>query len=405
MFLKFAWRNIWRNRRRSWITIASVAFAVFFSGIMQAIQEGSWDNMIDNVASSYMGNVQIHLKGYWENPSINELLEHSKDELLAVHNHEEVQHAVPRLESVALISTGENTRGAMVLGVSAHAEEAMSKMSLKLQEGNYFQDNKPTVLLGDALARQIGSHIGDTVYLISQGYHGANAAGMFPVSGILHFPSPQLNRQMVMMRLQDAQYFYGAENRISSIVIKTTDQRAERELIPVLEQYYDTSRYEVLGLGKLMPDLIKSKEVDASGNYIIFFILYMIIAFGIFGTLMMMMMERKYELGVLISIGMERIKIFRMIWMELILLGMIGALVGIVLAYSGAWYFHQNPIVLTGDFASAMENFDFEPIIPAAVTPRIFLTHGVIVFILCVLISLFPLFRILKLNPVKAMRA
>ncbi len=403
MLFQFAWRNIWRNRRRTLITVSSIAFAVFFACLLQAIGEGSWENMIYNVTNSYTGNIQIHKKGYWENPGINDLVPFD-EAMEQLGTWESINHATPRLESFALASTGEFTKGAMILGIDPGRENNFTKMGDKVIEGAYLSQDDTGVLIGKDLSRMLRADIGDTIFLISQGYRGVNAVGLYPVKGKVRFPSPQLNRGMILMTLVEAQYLFGAQELISSLVIGTDPSARTDFVAEKIEGNWDTAAYEIMTFEELMPELIKSKEIDTSGNFIVYFILYTIIGFGIFGTLLMMLRERQYELGILLSIGMRRLEVYGMIWTELLLLCVIGALAGIGIGYAGAWYFHLNPIVLTGDFAAAMENFEFEPIIPASVSPRIFMVQGMIVFVLCMIISLYPLYHVMKIKPVEAMR-
>ena len=403
MLIKLAWRNIWRNKRRTFITSSSIAFAVLFSGFMSAIQEGSWDHMINNIVSSYTGNIQIHKKGYWESPSINELMEY--EQLVNIDSlSENIEISVPRIESFALLSTGENTRGTMIVGIQPRLENIFSQLADKVVTGNYLEEEDYGALLGDRLAELIDAKVGDTIVLISQGFRGVNAAGKYPVRGTVHFPTPQQNRSMVILSLMVAQEFYGAEGMISALVLKTNSLDAESRVISKALNSLDTSIYEIMSYKELMPDLLKSKQIDASGNYIIFFVLYMIIAFGIFGTILMMLKERQYEFGVLVSIGMEKLKLFAMVWWELIILASIGILAGLVMAYSISYYFHVNPIVLTGNFADAMEKFEFDPIMPASIKPSLFFVQAVIVYLLCAVIIIFPYFHLRKLEPTKAMR-
>jgi ABC-type lipoprotein release transport system permease subunit len=403
MLIKLAWRNIWRNKRRTLITASSIAFAVLFSGFMSAIQEGSWDHMINNIVSSYTGNIQIHKKGYWESPSINELMPY--DDLKQYgSSSENIKISVPRLESFALLSTGENTRGTMIVGIQPLLENSFSQMAEKVVEGNFLIENDKGVLLGDRLSELIDAKVGDTIVLISQGYRGANAAGKYPIRGMVHFPIPQQNRSLVILSLREAQAFYGAEGLISALVLKTFPMDVENLVISKATSSFDTATYEMMSYKELMPDLIKSKQIDASGNYIIFFVLYMIIAFGIFGTILMMLKERQYEFGVLVSIGMEKFKLFIMVWWELLILASIGIIAGLVFAYAFSYYFHVNPIVLTGDFADAMEKFEFDPIMPASIKPSLFIQQAIIVYLICTVIIIFPYFHIRKLKPTKAMR-
>jgi putative ABC transport system permease protein len=404
MLLRLAWRNIWRNKRRTIITASSIAFAVLFCGFMGAIQEGSWDHMINNVVSSYTGHLQIHQKGYWDNPSINDLMTMDEELSSVADMSEEIETVVPRLESFALVSTGEKTRGTMVVGIDPLKEDEFSKIREKVTEGSYLGANDDGVLIGYRLGELIDAGPGDTIFMISQGYRGVNAVGKYPIRGYVRFPNPQFNKGAIITHIDQAQFFYGAEGLISALVLKSRTLNAESDISAAIKKNLDTSRYEVMTYQELMPELIKSKQIDASGNYIIFFVLYMIIAFGIFGTILMMLKEREYEFGVLLSIGMEKINLFLMVWIELLILASIGVVVGIVLAYGVSYYFQVNPIELTGEFAAAMENFEFDPIMPASTNLRIFITQAIIVYGICIAIIIFPYLHVRKLEPVKAMR-
>jgi ABC-type lipoprotein release transport system permease subunit len=372
---------------------------------MGAIQEGSWDHMINNVVSSYTGHLQIHQKGYWDNPSINDLMPMDGELTSVKELSEDIETVVPRLESFALVSTGDKTRGAMVIGINPDLEDDFSNIRDKVTKGSYLNSSDDGVLIGDRLGELIDAVPGDTIFMISQGYHGVNAAGKYPIRGYVHFPNPQFNKGAIITHIDQAQYFYGAEGLISALVVKARTLNSEADISEAIKQKLDTSRYEVMTYQELMPELIKSKQIDASGNYIIFFVLYMIIAFGIFGTVLMMLKEREYEFGVLMSIGLDKTKLFMMVWLELIILATIGVVVGIFIAYGVSYYFHVNPIVLTGEFADAMENFEFDPIMPASINPRIFITQAIIVYFICVAIIIFPYLHVRKLQPVKAMRA
>ncbi len=404
MIIKLAWRNIWRNKRRTIITASSVAFAVLFAGILQAIEEGSWENVFTNIVSTYTGNIQIHKKGYWKNPSINDLIEYQGAlEGLKAHS-KRIVAEVPRLESYTLVSTGDYTRGAAVMGIDVLLEEQFSRISERVVRGQYLDENDDGVLLGKDLAEILSMDIGDTLILVSQGFRGANAVGQFPVKGVVRFASPQLNKTMIVMELGVAQRFYGAENMLNALVLQIDQINKEQEVIKALSTELDTSVYEIMSFEEMMPELVKSRELDTSGNYIIYSVLYMIIAFGIFGTILMMMKERQYETGVLLSIGMRRLELFWMIWWELILLAFLGVAGGIVIALAVAQWIKLHPIQLSGDFAEAMEKFEFEPIIPASTDPSIFTLQAMIVFVICLLVSVYPLYHILRLKPVEAMR-
>jgi ABC-type lipoprotein release transport system permease subunit len=403
MLFKMAWRNIWRNRRRTFITAASILFAVLFASFMDSLQRGAWDNMINNVVNYYFGYVQVHQDGYWEEQSIDKAfpLADSLEQIGAV---EGVEAVLPRLESFALAAAGETTSGVLVAGILPDVENRMTDLENRLVEGEYLTEGDEAVLVASGVAEKLGLALGDTLVLISQGYRGVNAAGKYPIRGIAKFGSPDLNKQMVYLPLPAAQYFYGAPGLATSLALKLGGQEDIEPVVAALRTQLDTSAYEVMDWEELLPDLVQARELDTAGNVIVYFILYMIIAFGIFGTILMMSKEREYEFGVLISIGLQRWQLALSVWIEVILLGVLGAVSGILLSMPIVYYFKVNPIRFGGEMASSLEKFGFEPIFPATFDLQIFLTQALYVFILTAVLALYPIFKIRKLQPVQAMR-
>lgn len=398
-----AWRNIWRNRRRTFITAASILFAVLFASFMDALQRGAWDNMINNVVSYYFGYVQIHEKGYWQEQSIDKAFPLA-DSLEQIGRAAGAEAVLPRLESFALAAAGETTSGVMVAGIQPEVENQMTDLKNRLVEGTYLTETDEAALVASGVAEKLGLVLGDTLVLISQGYHGVNAAGKYPIKGIAKFGSPELNKQMVYLPLPAAQYFYGAPGRATSLALKLNNQEDIPRVVGALRAQLDTSAYEVMDWEELLPDLVQARELDTAGNVIVYFILYMIIAFGIFGTILMMSKEREYEFGVLISIGLQRWQLALSVWIEVILLGLLGALAGILVSMPVVYYFKVNPIRFGGEMASSLEKFGFEPIFPAIFDLQIFLTQALYVFIVTAVLALYPIFKIRRLQPVQAMR-
>lgn len=404
MILKLAWRNIWRNRRRTLITMASILFAVLFASFMESLQKGAWNHMISNVVNYYFGYAQVHQQGYWEEQTIDKAFVYN--DTLAQLNEQiaPIETVLPRLESFALASTGDQTTGVLVVGIDPERENTMTNLKDRLRQGSYLQATDQAVLIADGIAEHLQLQLGDTLVLISQGYHGINAAGKYPIKGFVHFGSPELNKQMVYLPLQEAQWFYGAEGRVTSLALKIDDQKEIKPAVQAVKGILSADEYEVMDWQELLPDLLQAKALDSAGNYVVYFILYMIIAFGILGTILMMTKEREYEFGVLVSIGMQRMKLGLTVWIEVLMMGLLGALAGILVSIPVIWYFHEHPIRFTGEYAQSLEQFGFEPIFPAEFNVEIFAMQAVIVFIITSLLALYPFWKLRKLKPVEAMR-
>jgi len=400
MILKLAWRNIWRNRRRTFITAASILFAVLFASLMESLQKGAWDNMINNVVNFYYGYAQVHQKGYWEDRSIDQaFILHDSLEALSGEV-DQLESIVPRLESFALASTGNKTFGVMVVGIDPERENTMTGLAGRVEAGQYLKaDAAPAAMIATGVAERLNLGVGDTILLISHGFHGANAAGKYPVVGMVDFPSPDLNKQLLYLPLSEAQYFYGAYDRVTSLALQLDNNDdippVQRQLTAAL----DTSTYEIMNWRAMMPELLEAKALDSAGNVIVYIILYLIIAFGIFGTILMMTKEREYEFGVLTAIGMRRGKLGLVIWLETIMLGLLGAMAGILLAIPVVWYFNVHPIRFSGEYASMLEQYGFEPIFPALFDWTIFATQALLVFLVTALLALYPIWKIRRMQP------
>ncbi len=403
-WLVLAWRNIWRNKRRTLISAASVAFAVLFSISMSSLQKGGWDRMLNNVVSFYFGYAQIHAKGYWDEQTIDRSIELIPDQLAQWEKAIGGYKLRPRLESFALASTGPATMGIMISGVDPEGENQLTKLASKVVKGKYFTEKEDAVLLSEGIATELGLTVGDTLVLLSQGYQGVTAASKYPICGILRFGSPDLNKLLAFMPLHTAQAFFGAEGRATSLVIELSDTRQVPGVLSTLRKEMDQDMYEVMGWEELIPDLVQARALDDAGNVIMLLILYIIIAFGLFGTVLMMVREREYEFGVLVAIGMHRFQLFGIVWAEILFLSAVGALLGMALAVPVVGYFHFNPIVFTGEMAAAYEKFGVEPIIPTVVELRIFFKQALVIFSLATFMAIYPFIKIMKLSPIQSMR-
>ena len=407
MLFKIAFRNIWRNKGRSIITIASIFFAVLFSSFMNAFQKGAWERMLDNVVNFYYGYMQIHKNGYWEDQTINKSFEFTKElEQLKI-DIPRIREITPRLESFALASHKSQTTGMLVVGTDPESEDILTGLRNKLVSGEYLESSDQAVLLADGAARQLGLEAGDTLVLISQGYHGVNAAGKYLVKGLVHFVSPDLNKKMVYLPLEEARYFFGAPGLVTSLALKLDDRDAIGPVKSALKEKLDPEQFELMDWKEMLPEIVDAQRTDAAGNYIFLIVLYVLITFGIYGTILMMTKEREYEFGVLISIGMHRLQLVVTTWMEIVILGLIGAVLGILACIPLVYYFHVHPLDLSGAGEATTgiyAKWGFDPIMPTAFEFDIFFYQAVIVFLLTSVLATYVIYKIFRLKPVEAMR-
>lgn len=402
--IKMAWRNLWRNKKRTFLTMFSIFLAVFLSLFTRSMQVGSYANMITNAVKLSTGYIQIHAKDYWENKSINETFIESESINTLLEKDENITFKIPRLESFALASSGKHTKGTLVIGTVPELEDELNNYSEKIIKGEYLTASDQSILVAEKLAEYLSIDVGDTLVLLGQGYHGVTAASQFHVKGIMRLPIPQLNSQLVILPLKECQYFYAAENRLTSISLMLDDAELLDESIDKIKSGLDKD-YEVMPWQEMNKEMVQSIEADNVGGIIMLGILYIVIGFGVFGTVMMMTMERRKEFAVMISVGMQKLKILQVVAWETVFLGAVAILVGIAISYPFLLYLSHNPIPLTGEIAKSMEVFGAEPVLPFSIKPAIFINQTLSVIAIAVIAVLYPLSVILKFDVLKAMRS
>lgn len=371
---------------------------------MRSFQLGMYDNMIRNVVGNYSGYVQVHTQGYWEEQGINNSMENSEELASTIKSVPGVVDIVPRLSSFSLASSSDLTKGLSITGIDLEKENLMKPIADRLIEGKVFSNDKE-VIIGKKVAEYFHSTIGDTIVFIGQGYHGSNAAGKFVISGIIDLKNPILNQSSTFMDLKGLQNYLDAPNLISQLIVVKKDNYNETALAQSISQNLDLEKYEVMDWHEMQPEIDQTILIDSIGGIIMVSILYMIITFGIFGTVLMMIQERMYEMGILVSIGMKKVKLSLIIFFETIFLSIIGVLAGMVAIFPFVLHFRDNPIDVSNGGSNGIEEFGFEPLIPTLVDPSIFLTHGSIILVISIVITIYPFWVIRKLDPIEAMKS
>ncbi len=467
---KIAWRNLWRNRRRTVITSASVFFAVFFAVIMRSYQLGSYDHIISNFIESFSGYIQVQHVKYQDNPLIDYSFVYNDSLVAGISGIDKVVSVTPHLESFTLASNGAQTKGVAVIAIDPEKERNFSnpenklvkyritdEMMEKLKEskvipekvmnkigkilGNayssaarlelelglsksdndiyipeilknaevtngYLTNDDDGILVSDRLASFLKVAIGDSVILMGQGYHGVTAAGVFPVKGIIKIPSAEIDSRLIIMTIPSAQNFFDVEGKVTSLAINLTGKSRQTlksiqiEINSLLPDKNTTAKtwYE------LNPVLYQQIQGDSQSGAVMLGLLYFIIFFGIFGTVLMMIAERKREFGVLIAIGMQKRKLKNIVTIEMILLGALGLITGLLASVPLILYFYYFPIVLKGDLAKMMEDYGWDAVMPSAWFGPYFYWQTVFVAIMVFLATLYPLRKISKLKEIDALK-
>lgn len=376
--------------------------AVVLAVVTTALQKGVFENLIKNVVGFYTGYAQIHAKGYWNEQTLENAF--SLTDTLAHHLNTSpaVEAIAPRLESFALISSGEKTKGCLVVGFDPTGENRITGLKAKVTQGSY-----PTTdsgfLVAEGLAKSMNARLGDTLVLLGQGSYGSTAAGKYAISGILHFGSPNLNSQLVFMPLPQAQTLFDSPELATTIVILPKNPEQLSGMLTDLRSRLPDS-YEVMGWQEMLPEIDQHIRTDTGSMYIIMGVLYLLISFGIFSTLLMMVAERQREFGMLVAVGMHKSKIAAVLVWEALFITLSGCLLGIGISIPVAYLLKIHPIRITGEMAEVYERFGFEAIFPATTQADIFYNQAIVVLCISLVLSVYPVWRAMQLDPVTAMR-
>ena len=406
MIFKIAWRNIYRNKKRSLITITSVFAALLLIILMRALHFGFYDKLIETVVESYAGYVEIHADGFWDNQSLDNSMQVDQQLLDDIQSVEGVENIVQRLQTFSLISVGEKTKGGVINGINLSEEQKITDWNKKMVSGSFdLSDNE--IIIAKGIAEFFGISENDTLILYGQGYRGMMAAGKYPVKGVIDLKNPDLNKIGLFMTMETVRNYVSSDEISTHIIIGKEKYYDEGKIVEDLGLILSDD-YEVMTWKETLPEIEQTITADSAGGLIMAFILYVIVVFGMFGTVLMMTEERKYEFGVLISVGMSRIRLFGIILVETIILSMVGVVLAVMVTYPISIYYNINPIdmaLLMGDGANQMiEEMGFSPMIPMSISWDIPLSHSLVIFIFSLLISIYPAIKISKLNPVKSMK-
>lgn len=404
MVLKLAWRNVWRNKTRTLITVGAIFFAVILSTLMSSVKEGVYYNMIDSMVGSYTGYAQIQSTQYNLEPTIDNSVELTDSLIQVLENFRGIAGFAPRIEGFALTASDSLTKGSMIIGIDPTKEKQFSAMHERVIEGTYLDSLDKGALVGEGLANALKVGVGDTIVAIGQGYHGSTAAGKYLIKGLLKFGSPELSKQLIVISMSEASQFFDVQNRYSSLVLLFDDPSQSISIVNKLKSNLPQS-ITALNWKELIPDVVKMIEADKVEGYIFMFILYMVIAFGIFGTILMMLSERMHEFGIMVAVGMKRIQLAIIVWMEVVIISIVGAFVGMFGAFPICLYFNLYPIMLGGgEMGEIYEEYGMEAVLQFSIDPSIFIQQAIIVTIIACLIAIYPVLVIRNLNAINAMK-
>ncbi|MGD8568184.1 MAG: ABC transporter permease [Gammaproteobacteria bacterium] len=410
MIAALAWRNLWRHSRRTLLNVFSIAFAAVIMVFLLSFQLSTYATMKENVLRIMDGFAQIQPQGYQDEPSLRKTI-HKPAEILAhAQRIKGIEAVAPRAMSFVILSSDHKTMGAAVMGVDPEREPRVSTLDRTVKQGRYLQTKDDAVIvLGAALARNLGIGLGDSVTLLGEGRDGSIAADVLKVIGIFETGTPDIDRQFSQIPLRRFQTTFAMGSAVNVIVLSGPTLTGVTNALPAVraEMANDGAPSQALAVQSwkaLQPGLDAAINLDLSTSLLWYASLVIVVVFIILNTLLMSVLERTHEFGVLLAIGMRSGKLGVMIWLELALLALLGLIIGIAIG--------TGVTLMIGYYGMEMpgaEAIFAQWGLPGKLYPRVSLlsiTAGPGVMVLAILLAgIFPYRRLRRIEPVAAMRA
>jgi len=402
MMWSMAVRNIVRNGRRSLITIAGIAIGLAALLFLWGFNDGAHNSMTRNLQQVIVGSIQIHAKGFFRQPKLDRILPDAGqvvDDLKQLG----VDHFSQRLRAFALAAGTDNSEGLVMLGIDPRSERKATRIHEKVGQGRFLrQSDSYACVLGATTARNLGVRLGDDVILLAEDRYRALAAEKFRLVGIIDSGEMGIDRGLVIIPFGFMQEMLGMQGRVSEIVAQIPRQRLE-PVTKKLREQLDRARYEVLRWYDMYPMMKQWVELENSFYYIFLGIVLLIVAAGIMNTVLMSMLDRVHEFGVMIALGCGRLRLAGIVTIESVLLGVAGILIGSIFGLGLVAIYHYHGIDLSSQLDTATR-FYIDPVIHTEIDTGHLLNTVMAVLAAAVVAAVVPAWRAAKLEPVEAIR-
>ncbi|GAB6093962.1 ABC transporter permease [Desulfatiferula olefinivorans] len=404
MDLVMAWRNIFRNPRRTALTVLAIAFACLLLVFMLSFQFGSYETMIDISVSVSTGHLQVQARGYQDERNLWQAVDDTDALVALLSARPEIRAFSFRASAFALVSSDTRTEGVLITGIDPGREKDVSTVASLVREGSYLSGDTPYgALVGRRLARNLSIDIGDELTVLGQGRDGSVAAAVFTVSGIFESGIEAVDRNTLMIGLGDFQETFSMEGGVHQAVILLdrlgSVTPVKQALAQALSGFPDL---RVLDWMELTPGLLQSIQMDLVGGIIMYLILIIVVAFSIFNTFLMAIFERTREFGVMAALGVSPLRLMKLVIMESMAMTLLGLILGMVLGICVTLYFQHQGIAIPGT-EDIFRQYGLPDRFYPRMTPITVLAGPLLVFVITVLSAIVPALKLRTLKPVEAM--
>ncbi len=403
LYMKLAWRNIFRNKRRTFIAGSAIGIGLASLIFVDAIVLGMEENMIHSATASFLGEGQIHRDGFRTTFDVESTIIGSEKVTAKLEAQPVVEYFAPRLLSFAMISSPANVSGVTIVGIDPDREREISQIDEAVIEGTYLDTNSArSIVIGDKLADLMEVELGDRVVLTASHAHGGELSQeMFRVSGIFHMAVDGMDKGMVFISLGKAQQMLNLAGEVHEIALKFNNAEIGHNEQASFWTTYSTDGNEAVGWATLMPQMKAALDFGQFSTLIVGLILFAVVSLGIINTLFMSLYERMFEFGVMRAVGTQPFAMGRLIVFEAGALAAVSCVLGIILGLVVTYVFTRIGIDYTG---IEYVGVTFRELLYPVMQLKQYVLYPVAVFLLTMVVGLYPASYAARMNAAKAMR-
>ncbi len=405
MVVGLAWRNIWRQPHRTALSLISIALACTITIFLLALQLGAYGTMKESVLRMLDGFAQVQPQGYADDPDLRKSIVDPQAVMKQLDHLPAVSASAPRASTYVILSNGPRSYGAAIFGVDPVREPHVSTLGTTITHGRYLKvGDSDAVVVGEGLARNLKLSVGGNLTMLGAVRDGSVAADVLKVVGIFATGSSEVDRQVIEIPLARFQNTFALGKRVNTIALVGHHLSDIQSALPQLHRIAQNNGLVLREWTKLQPALHDVILLDGSFSVMLYVSLIIIVVFIILNTLLMSVLERTREFGMLMAIGMRPSQIGRMIWLELLFLAGTGAAIGIAIGAALTYWTAQKGLAFSGAEALFQQWH-----MPSTLYPQLDATSalaGPLAIVLCIAIAgIVPYLRARRLEPVSAMRA
>lgn len=402
MISSFAWRNLWRNKLRSLIIIAAVTLGIFAGIFLTAFTNGMINARIQSIISTEMSHIQIHQPGFLDNDQFSLLIENVDSIVNLVRETPEVVAVSKRIIINSMVASAETGTGVKITGIDPANENKVTDLSSKIITGKYLNstDRNP-VVISESLSQKLKVGLKNKIIITVQDVNKNITGGAFRVVGIYRTDNMMFDETNVFVRGTDLSRLTGLSGKETHEIAVLLDKNETSKTVKALSE--KLPGLEVRAWQQLSPEA--GYLVSAMNQYMFIFIIVILIAlcFGIINTMLMVIMERIHELGMLMAIGMNKIRVFNMIMLETVFLSLTGGIAGLIIGYVAISYFARAGINLFF-WKEAFAELGYSSLVYPVIDSKTMVLTAIMVIFAGLISALYPAYKALKLNPSEAIR-